>query len=385
MEHKSIIIQRLIFMSILLLFLPTISKSASIKWTFKTGGAVYSSPTYYNGDIYIGSDDNNLYCFHATDGKLKWKFNTQGIVRCKPAIADGNVYFESDDGNLYALSAKSGSKLWSHNIGNKIKRILPNTIFKGNYWDYMQSSPCVNNGTVFAGSGDSCLYALDSKTGNLKWKFRTGGIVRSSPTVSNGIIYFGSWDGFIYALNEKDGSFVWKFDTRGKYYKNVQPSPRIANGILYCGSRNPYFYALDAKTGNEIWKYSYKFSWVESSATIHKGVAYVGSSDLKKIFAFNSKTGKVIWTLNINGTAWSTPFYNKGILYIGLASYKNDSTAIKGGGLLAINAKTGKLQWETKCGNTRAIGGIVSSPVVQDAMAFYGSLDGKVYAVEINK
>jgi len=316
---------------------------------------------------------------------VKWSFATHGIVRCKPAISNGTVYFASDDGNLYALNAQSGVKLWSYNIGNKIKRILPNTIFTGNYWDYMQSSPYVNRGAVFVGSGDSCVYAINSKTGKLIWKFHTGGIVRSSPTVYYGLVYFGSWDGFIYALKENDGTFMWKYDTRGKDYKNVQPSPRVANGVLYCGSRNPYFYALNAATGKEIWKYSYDFSWVESSAIIEKGVVYIGSSDLKKVFAFNANTGKVIWQLKVNGTAWSTPSYDKGDLYIGLASYKDDKSAMEGGGLLAINAESGKIKWEIKCGKTNAIGGVVSSPTVSDGMIYYGSLDGKVYAVKINK
>ena len=377
--------KKLIFISILFLFASTGSKAAKITWTYKTRGAVYSSPTYYNGNLYIGSDDNNLYCLNATNGQVKWSFPTHGIVRCKPAIANGTVYFASDDGNLYALKAQSGTKLWSYNIGNKIKRILPNTIFRGNYWDYMQSSPYINQDAVFVGSGDSCLYAIDSKTGKLLWKFHTGGIIRSSPTVYNGQVYFGSWDGFIYALKANEGTFVWKYDTRGKYYKNVQPSPQIANGILYCGSRNPYFYALNAETGKEIWKYSYDFSWVESSATIKKGVVYVGSSDLKKVFAFDANTGKAIWQLPVDGTAWSTPFYDQGNIYIGLASYKNDKSAMEGGGLLAIDAETGKQKWEIKCGKTSAIGGVVSSPVVHDGMIYYGSLDGKVYAVGIHQ
>ncbi len=384
--EKNGILNKILTLSILFfLFFPGRSMAAEIIWTLNTGSPVYSSPTYYNGDIYIGSDDHNLYCIEAQTGKVRWKFATQGLVRCQPAVEKGIVYFESDDGNLYAVGTKSGKELWSYNIGNNIQRVLPNTVFTGNYWDYMQSSPCVDQGVVFAGSGDSCLYAIRADNGKLQWKFRTGGIIRSSPTVSRGLVYFGSWDGYIYALNEKNGALVWKFDTRGKQYQNVQSSPKIAQGILYCGSRNPWFYALNDRTGKEIWKYSYQFSWVESSAVIHDGIVYIGSSDLREVFAFDAKTGKVIWKLKINGTAWSTPYYYEGFLYIGQANYKDDPSASEAGGLLAINAATGRLAWEIPCGSTPSIGGIVSSPLVHDGIVFYGSLDGKVYAVGIDK
>ena len=47
----------------------------------------------------------------------------------------------------------------------------------------------------------------------LKWKFETGDIVRSSPTASDGIVYFGSEDNYFYAIDAKTGEEKWKFKT----------------------------------------------------------------------------------------------------------------------------------------------------------------------------
>jgi outer membrane protein assembly factor BamB len=371
---------------LLITFLPVPSSAKATPdtaWTFLTGGAVYSSPTYDNGSIYIGSDDHNLYSLNAASGAMSWKFETGGIVRCKAAIANASVYVASDDGYLYALDAASGSKNWKCHIGNNINRVLPNaTTFTGNYWDYMQSSPCVESGVVYVGSGDSCVYAVDAQNGGLRWKTRTGGIVRSSPCVYDGIVYVGSWDGFIYALNITNGSQVWAFDTHGNPYKNVQPSPRAVDSVVYCGGRNPYFYAIHAKTGILLWKHSFESSWVESSAAIANGIVYVGSSDLNQVHAFDAKTGTAVWTGSVPGNTWSSPFYDNGTLYIGLASYKSTMTASAGGGLLALDASNGHIQWSVDCGSSPFIGGVVSSPIVEDNLVYYGSLDGKVYAVK---
>lgn len=357
-----------------------------LAWSFATSGAVYSSPVFGNGSIFIGSDDNNLYCLNSQTGEMRWKYATQGIIRCKPAISKGIVYFASDDGNLYALNSKTGESIWKYYIGKKSNRILPGvTPVKGEYWDYMQSSPVLNAGTVFIGSGDSCLYAINAQSGKIKWKAKTNGIIRSTPCVDKGIIYVGSFDGFIYAFNENSGEKIWNVNIAGKQYRHVQCSPVVKKGILYCGGRNPFFYALDSKTGDEIWKFSYDFSWVESSAIVTDGVVYVGSSDLNMIYAFDAKSGAVKWSAKVENTSWSTPFYDDGVVYIGLASYKADVKELTGGGILAIDASTGKIKWKIECGRTSFIGGIVSSPIVEQNTVYYGSLDGNVYAVKIVK
>jgi eukaryotic-like serine/threonine-protein kinase len=350
-------------------------------WTMKTGGPVYSSPTCDSGFVYIGSDDGNMYCLDGVSGSVLWKFGTGGLIRCTPAIVDTLVYFESDDGNLYAVNKNSGTKIWSLDIGNHINRILPNP--NTSYWDYMQSSPCVDSGVVYVGSGDGSLYAVHARTGILLWKTATGDIIRSSPCVYQSTVYVGSNDGYIYAFNKSDGSIVWKYNTETNGYKRVTNSPRVYNGTIYCGSRSGYFYALDAVRGSLIWRYYYSSNYpmIESSAAFDNGVVYIGSSDLKRVFAFDAATGKVKWSCAVPGDTWSSPFYQAGTLYIGLATYGNFTTR-NSGALLAIDASKGTIKWRLNCGTTTFIGGVVSSPTIQKHMIYYGSLDSLVYAVD---
>ena len=66
----------------------------------------------------------------------------------------------------------------------------------------MGSSPAIRpDGTVYVGSRDKKLYAINGKSGLKLWEFETGGIVVSSPAIgSDGTLYVGSVDYKLYAI-----------------------------------------------------------------------------------------------------------------------------------------------------------------------------------------
>ena len=119
--------------------------------------------------------------------RLKWIFKTHGTTQYStPAIgADGTVYLGSDDQSVYAIDGASGTKRWSFATGEKVR-----------------ASPAIgSDGTVYVRSTDQNVYALDGATGGMKWSTRTGavfdaGSFTSSPTIGpDGTIYVGSEDG----------------------------------------------------------------------------------------------------------------------------------------------------------------------------------------------
>lgn len=54
--------------------------------------------------------------------------------------------------------------------------------------------------TVYCGSADGYLYALDYRTGRLRWKYMTGGAITGTPVVYNDTLYVGSTDHNLYAF-----------------------------------------------------------------------------------------------------------------------------------------------------------------------------------------
>jgi outer membrane protein assembly factor BamB len=344
-------------------------------WTFKAGGEIWSSPSVADNVVYFGSNNGIIYALRATTGKLLWQFRTGDSVMAQPTLDGPFLYILSDDGYLYKLDRRSGSLIWRFDTHGGAARKLSN-INSSNY-DYLTSAATVFGGTVYIGSADKRLYALDAQTGLEKWHFQTQGIVRSTPAVADGQVFIGSYDHNVYAVEANTGELRWKYDA----LKAVVSSPLVFKGTVYIGSRCSNLFALDSVTGKVKWKYFYWSSWVESSARIRDGVLYIGSSDSQQLFAIDAASGKRIWNFSTNGSNWSTPAVAGNSVYIGtvgVVGYFIDHH----GGFFVVDRSTGNLQWHYPM---RAIQGsmtygVASSPVVAQGLVFFGGLDGIFYA-----
>ncbi|QDT41585.1 outer membrane biogenesis protein BamB [Gimesia alba] len=127
----------------------------------------------------------------------------------------------------------------------------------------------VNQTVLFGSSTDDQLYALDLKTGVLKWKFFTEGPIRFAPAAWKDRVFVASDDGNLYALSIKDGSLLWK-KQGGPKRKFIMGNDRLIShwpgrgGPVVVGdqvyfaagvwpSDGVYLYALNAETGEVIW------------------------------------------------------------------------------------------------------------------------------------
>src|SRR5207237_281882 len=71
--------------------------------------------------------------------------------------------------------------------------------------------------TLYIGSTDNFLYAVDPNTGFINWKFETRGGINSSPVVVNERLFFGSNDNFLYAIDPVRGTKLWSFDAKAQF------------------------------------------------------------------------------------------------------------------------------------------------------------------------
>jgi len=108
-----------------------------------------------------------------------------------------------------------------------------------------------------------------------------------------------------------------------------------------------------------LWSYE-TGDWVYSSPAVVDGKVFVGSSD-NKIYCLNENTGKLIWSYETEGYAYS-PVVANGKVFIG----SNDDK------IYCINEDTGKLIWSYETGG--------HLPAVADGRVFVGgSDDNKIY------
>jgi outer membrane protein assembly factor BamB len=296
-------------------------KSGAKLWDFKTGSRINSSAAISGGVVFFESYDGNFYALDAANGTLKWKFATAGEHRfagkhlhgsepagetmpdpfdfylSSPAIWNGRVYFGSGDGNIYALDAATGTVAWKYETGNVV-----------------HASPAIADGTLFIGSWDSYFYALDAATGALKWRFKTGDDpvisnqvgIQSSAAVADGVVYFGCRDSNFYALDEKSGKERWRLNNKGSW---VISSPAIHDGkVIAATSDSGLFYVLDAKTGAQQTQLNFKHWPMFSSPAIVGHYAYIGSH-LGKLFAIDLAADQIAWSFETDGAKANGPRY----------------------------------------------------------------------------
>ncbi len=157
-----------------------------IKWKFKIGSSIYSSPVISEKLVYFGGLDSIFYSVEIESGKEKWRFRSKGEIRSNACINNDRLYLNGGDGNLYALNNSDGKPIWVFKtLGEK----------KYDFADYFQSTPVLMNGVLYFGSGDGNLYAVFAESGKLKWSYQTGNIVHTTAAIDIGKVFFCSFDG----------------------------------------------------------------------------------------------------------------------------------------------------------------------------------------------
>ncbi|WP_011308636.1 PKD domain-containing protein [Methanosarcina barkeri] len=274
-----------------------------------------------------------------------WTYTATKQISSSPAIGtDGTIYIGSYDNKLYALNS-DGTLKWSYTTGNRIS-----------------SSPAIGvDGTVYIGSYDKNIYALNPD-GTLKWSYTTGNRISCSPAIgTDGTVYIGSNDKYLYGLNP-DGTLKWKYYAGAQ----LQCTPAIGtDGTIYIESGYRDVYALNPN-GTLKWSYNGGEGVAGSPAIGADGTIYFGTTDNKKIYALNPE-GTLRWSYTAGGNLGSSPAIGAdGTIYIGSSDNK----------LYALNSD-GTLKW------TYAItGNQIGSPAIgADGTIYFGSNDNKLYAL----
>ena len=397
-------------------------RSLEVKWKFAAGGYVISSPVVVGATVYIGSTNGQLYALDRATGEKRWSFGTHARIASTPAVANGTAYVLSYDDTLYAIDAATGKARWRFGTEGEhrytathLHGMLPKHEAVPDPYDVYLSSPAVANGTVYFGSGDSHVYALDAETGALRWKHKTGDVVHSSPAVVNGTVYVGGWDTFFYALDAATGNVKWTFktgnDTVTHNQVGIPSSPAVVAGVVYFGCRDSHIYAVDAETGKEKWSRGNGGAWVVSSPAVANGHVYYATADGTSFVELDAATGDSLWAIKGGFYYFASPAIAGAMAYVGnwdgrlyafdmrthvqTAFFETDSSRAKRAKYLTPE-NTGNFgaavpqreyfaagydRHVAALRNLWAMGSFLSSPVVADGVVFIGSMDGNLYAL----
>ena len=278
----------------------------------------------------------------------QWVFGTSLYIYSSPALAaDGTIYVGSGNGFLYAINP-DGTEKWAYLTESSI----------------MNSSPAVApDGTVYVGTWMNSLFAINPD-GTFKWAFPTEDAVYSSPTIAaDGTVYFTAGNIGLYAVNP-DGTLKWAFYVGGNHGSSYSSPAFAADGTIYIGSEDNNLYAINPD-GTERWAFTTGDMINSSPAVGTDGTIYVGSDD-NRLYAINPD-GTQKWAFLAQSCFTTSPAIGKdGTIYAG-ASDRN---------LYAINSD-GSQKWAFATHDM-----IFSSPAIgADGTTYVGSNDGSLYAV----
>jgi outer membrane protein assembly factor BamB len=325
--------------------------------------------------VYAGAQDGAVHAVEAGTGRPRWSFKAGGAIRTRPAPAGGALYFQADDGQLYKLDAASGRLAWRVRVQEGPVERLPFDNPKSRY-DRFGSDVLVAGDRLFLGTHEGKLVALDAATGARAWEFAAGDSVLAAPALDGERLYFGSYDKHVYALDAASGRLLWKRDTKGA----VVSTPAVHGKLLVVGNRAYDLLGLESGTGEVAWKRYVWFSWVESSATVAEGVAYVGSSDAAAVIAVDAASGERRWQADVYGWAWGQPAVAGDRVYAATSSQAGYPAGHRAG-VMALDRATGKVVWRyaAKAAESGAFG-FPGSPAVDEGLVYVTGLDGRIYA-----
>jgi alcohol dehydrogenase (cytochrome c) len=228
---------------------------------------------------------------------LKWVYQVQSLEKFEatPLVVDGVMYVSEPPNNVAAIDTRSGRPYWVY------ERPLPETTYVccGN----INRGLAILGNTLFMGTVDAHLLALDASTGRKKWEtkvadYTQGYAVTVAPLVVKNMVIIGTAggergiSGFLAAYDAQTGKEIWKFHTipqpgepnfgtwKGDSWKTGGASAWVTGSydadlnLLYWGIGNPgpdwnsssrtganlysdCVVAMDADTGKVKWFYQF--------------------------------------------------------------------------------------------------------------------------------
>lgn len=180
--------------------------------------------------------------------------------------------------------------------------------------DYSWTAPMSNashggvsvaDGVVFVGGNDNTVYAFNAKNGSLKWRQHSfDNPVMTVPLVYKGLVFVGSGGNayasstirgtgknVIAALDETTGKNVWQIPTVGEN----MPTFRIDNNVLYALGGDRTLRAIDPKTGKVKWTLNVDGVASMAAINIKNHVLYADLSDPYKSIAVDLNSRKIIY------------------------------------------------------------------------------------------
>lgn len=297
--------------------------------------AIYGTPVVAGDLVYIGTYNgkvmaiNRLAPGYDEEGNPSWKKQGEwvyprgqtsyiGAIVGSLVCVEDTLYVGSSDGKVYALDAVYGEKRWEFDTGGKI-------------W----KSPAVKDGVVYVGNYEGKLYALSSQDGNLLGEMELPASPASSPVVSGGSVFIGTFDRHLYAVGIPAGTQEWDFErAKKREFKGDKwfwADPVVQESVVYAGCLDHKIYAFDIGSGRELWQFPADSPIVSTPVLVND--LLVAVSELGTMYVLKADSGVLQRTVSIGYSVMAPLYAEENMVYVHARDRCVYSVDVQSGGI----------------------------------------------------
>ena len=346
--------------------------SPQITWTYDTGSyEITATPAFAHGTVYL-STWTGFVALDERTGALRWR-NPEVAGASSPTLFDGRIYVGGKDGRLHVLSESDGAELWNRSL-------QPDAQFSG-----ITASPRIAYGRVYVGTfnetgGDGSIVAIDLYSHDVVWSRPVSSVHLSSVAIADHVVYVGLMGRFqpsnltysppygLLALDADSGAERWFVATNG----SVASSPAIANDSVFFTTKAGEAFSVGID-GLVRWRHSELVGSIASPA-VSNGAVAIGWG----LFGTDGRvqtvtvSGDVRWTASLpGGPVSASPTIAGDQVY---AATNDANGTLRAWRLSAL----GSGEWAIQPVPSDYL---LSSPVVHDGALYIASDNGRIYRI----
>ena len=175
-------------------------------WKKRPAGPLRGAPTISAGNVYVMTQDNQIYAVRAADGEPQWNeagpIGASGIFGvAAPAAAQGTVIAGYSTGELAAYRYENGRSLWSDTLSRTAMSTTVSTLTD------IDADPVIDRGRVFALGQGGRMASYELVTGQRIWEINIAGI--TTPATAGEWIFVLTSDAKLLCVQRASGKIRW--------------------------------------------------------------------------------------------------------------------------------------------------------------------------------
>lgn len=180
--------------------------TGALVWKKRPAGPLRGAPTLSNGNIYVMTQDNQIYALRQSDGESQW--NEAGPVAASgifgvgaPAAAQGTVIAGYSSGELAAYRYENGRSLWSDTLSRTAMSTSVSTLTD------IDADPVIDRGRVFALGKGGRMASYELVSGQRIWEINIAGI--STPVTAGEWVFVMTDQARLLCVARSSGKIRW--------------------------------------------------------------------------------------------------------------------------------------------------------------------------------